>query len=73
MEIKRNRKENNLVTISAVPVGSVFTVPSGSNGTLYLRVEFGMIDLTTFMYHNLAGSRDDSCAQVLKATLTVEG
>lgn len=73
MEIKRNRKENNLVTISAVPVGSVFTVPSGRNGTLYLRVEFGTIDLTTFTHSTISSSREDACAQVLKATLTVEG
>lgn len=73
MEIKRNRKEDSLVTIGNVPLGSIFTIPSGSNGTLYLRVEFGTIDLTTFEFARVTSLRTDSCAQVLKATLTVEG
>jgi len=74
MEIKHSPKDDELVAIQSVPLGSVFTIVSSINNSLYLRVHDGVVNLNGGYIHKLLPQcRKDACAKVLKATLTVEG
>lgn len=74
MEIKRNNTKDELITIAEVPIGSIFKLPNGRADKIYLRTQCGHICLgDTYTVVPLGNCRTDSCAQVLKATLTVEG
>lgn len=73
MEIKRKDTQDKLITIKDVPIGSIFKLPRGKTNELYLRTAKGHIRLNCgYTYESDDMTRTDECAQVLKATLTVE-
>lgn len=74
MEIKRKDNKDEPVEIQNVSVGSVFRIVPSITNSLYLRSHDGIVNITGgYIYQGLTQCRTDKCAQVIKATLTVEG
>lgn len=65
-------KSVEVVRIADVKYGEVFKIASGT-GSYYLRTEGGFINLTsgTFDFKSVTDSRNDKCAIVVPATLTI--